>query len=243
MNTLVTRADDQKEVPQGTPGSPASSRPKIITSRRALFSTPLLRFEIDDPGMNRGLLEMLEEMKSQGKGFQGDEILQRSFVKSSGWRSECLKFDNDSRLVKFRDILAQCVSQVSPGWMCTWGLESWAVMSGKGDYHMTHAHSHSDWASVYYVSAGDDVPGPGGEITLEDPRGSIAESGGTNREYPDLYAEMFGRSSVQIKPVDGLLLFFPSWLRHGTLPYKGDRPRVAISTNFTLNSCEKGKPQ
>jgi hypothetical protein len=42
------------------------------------------------------------------------------------------------------------------------------------------------------------------------------------------------RSQVAIRPAAGLLVLFPSWLRHSVRPHHGDRERVSVAINLSL---------
>ena len=210
--------------------------PPVFIRKGDLFGTPVHQFEFNEPEMNQDLKNLFGGMRGRSEGFKGDDRLQRSYVRDKGWRSDWLALASDPSLVRLKGIFGSCLDQMMPRWSCEWKLLSWVVMSGTNDYHMTHSHSHSDWSAVYYVDAGDQVEGPSGDITFEDPRGSVVEVARANPDFPAFYDDVFGRSSMQIKPKNGLLIFFPSWLRHVTLPYKGSRPRIAISTNFAVLS-------
>ena len=69
-----------------------------------------------------------------------------------------------------------------------------------------------------------------GCLQLDDPRGSInmyAHPGGSN----------FG-ASFRIKPEDGLLIIFPSWLYHSVNTFQSDTTRISISFNSKFSSFQ-----
>jgi uncharacterized protein (TIGR02466 family) len=107
------------------------------------------------------------------------------------------------------------------------GGQAWAMVMGKGHYSAPHHHGDAQWASVFYVDAGDppgDPSSPAGMLTFLDPRGG--------RMGPDPL-DLF-EVRQDLRPKDGLMLFFPAWLQHHVHPYGGRRPRVSVSSNLVV---------
>ena len=107
------------------------------------------------------------------------------------------------------------------------GGQAWAMVMEKGHYSAPHHHGDAQWASVFYVDAGDapdDASSPAGMLTFLDPRGG--------RMGPDPL-DLF-EVRQDLRPKDGLLLFFPAWLQHHVHPYGGSRPRVSVSSNLVV---------
>lgn len=85
-------------------------------------------------------------------------------------------------------------------------LMAWAIVHSKGSYHDWHDHSgYPGWCGIYYVDPG----GPSGARTLFQTTDGIEE----------------------IAPEKGLLVLFPSTLKHSTVPHYGDKERVTIAFN------------
>ena len=53
-------------------------------------------------------------------------------------------------------------------------------------------------------------------------------TGGAFSDYGNAY---LSSNRVDITPVDGMLLLFPSYLLHSALPYRGEKDRIVISFN------------
>lgn len=107
------------------------------------------------------------------------------------------------------------------------GVQAWAMVMRNGDYTAPHDHGEAHWATVYYPDAGDadETRFPdSGLLELLDPRQGA-------RQMPGL--ELVG-TSFSAKPGTGRLFVFPAWLMHYVHPYRGERPRVAISANLTF---------
>jgi uncharacterized protein (TIGR02466 family) len=85
----------------------------------------------------------------------------------------------------------------------------------------------SSWSGIYYVEPGD----------------SAAESkNGINRffnpvqtMYTDPGTDYVSKStSIDIAPVPGQLVIFPSWILHSAMPYKGKKERVVVAFNSQI---------
>lgn len=104
---------------------------------------------------------------------------------------------------------------------------SWAMVMERGHYSQPHHHGEAHWACAFYVDAGEpDGAAPAGHLSFLDPRGSVGRA-----DPLDLFP---GRQDV--RPVDGLLVYFPGWLLHHVHPHQGARPRVSISANLVLGA-------
>lgn len=108
-----------------------------------------------------------------------------------------------------------------------YGLTSWAMVLRQNDYVITHDHGDSHWSIAYYVDAGDDAPAPSGHLVFLDPR----RSGRTIPELPIF------QSNFELPAKTGALVVFPGWLQHYVHPYRGERPRICISCNVTMEAA------
>jgi uncharacterized protein (TIGR02466 family) len=108
-----------------------------------------------------------------------------------------------------------------------YGVTAWAMVMRNGHYVVTHDHGDSDWSVAYYVDAGDDLPAPSGRLAFLDPRRSA-------RMIPDI--PLFP-STFDIAPRTSALAIFPAWLQHYVHTYRGERPRICISCNLTMETA------
>ena len=116
-----------------------------------------------------------------------------------------------------------------------YAIGGWANINEYGDYNRTHIHSNHHWSGVYYVDLGDPSPeiGPNGAIEFLDPRPAVGVF-----DLPGVTAT----GTWTILPEPGLMLMFPSWLRHAVLPYYGEGTRITIAFNLRvaeLSSVER----
>ena len=114
--------------------------------------------------------------------------------------------------------------------------QMWANVSGPGHSNQMHSHPGALWSGVYYVDTGEDDPNVDveGELLLQDPRFPM------NVMYmPELVnRDAKGKpqySQVPIRPTNGRMVLFPSWLNHSVRPYKGKRERISIAFNLMVS--------
>ena len=104
-------------------------------------------------------------------------------------------------------------------------LAAWANLSGKSDYHELHDHPGAHWSGVYYVK---DVPTDpehpsAGRLELLDPRLGV-------NMVPLAGSRLNQRMLFQ--PQAGLMICFPSWLKHFVHPMRQEAERISISFNM-----------
>ena len=110
--------------------------------------------------------------------------------------------------------------------------ESWAHVTGTGGYHQYHFHSGCSWSGIYYVRSGNP------DNRSNQP--SNAKSRGNRnlwyRSPPTTFVDVFNRYesglNYSIKPKDGAVVFFPSYMPHEAEPYNGEGERVVIGFNL-----------
>ncbi len=110
-------------------------------------------------------------------------------------------------------------------------FEAWANVARSGSYAKPHVHPNSNLSGVYYVDAGDTVPGHphSGVIEFMDPRNrpGMFETEGT-----------LPFDAYRVTPKSGMLLVFPAWLFHHVNPYFGQRPRLCVAFNVTIQQLK-----
>jgi uncharacterized protein (TIGR02466 family) len=106
-----------------------------------------------------------------------------------------------------------------------YAVTAWAMIMRNGHYVIPHDHGDVHWSVAYYVDAGDDLPAPSGRLSFLDPRRS-----GRTIPGPTLFPSAF-----DIAPRTGALVIFPGWLQHHVHAYRGERPRICISCNLTMD--------
>jgi uncharacterized protein (TIGR02466 family) len=100
-----------------------------------------------------------------------------------------------------------------------WTYTSWAaVLDGQGNLN-PHVHFEGYVSGVYYAQ----IPGPIG--LPEQGKAGWFELGGHPTRFP-CQAEPEIRA---IRPQEGLMLLFPSYFYHRTVPFSASAPRISIA--------------
>jgi uncharacterized protein (TIGR02466 family) len=149
------------------------------------------------------------------------------------WEAECARQLKD-RLAAFALDLTRMTTASQGAHKINFQMEAWANVSRRGNYNSIHDHSGSNWSGVYYVSGGNsegDDPS-NGRLELVDPRAGVnmlrLERGIFDGRY-------------LIEPMPGLMVMFPSWLKHMVHPFQGSGERISISFNIIVQIQQQTK--
>ena len=132
------------------------------------------------------------------------------------WISEAL-----NRMVQATGQLPEVVGRSAPP-RGGFRVSAWGNISRRGNYHRMHNHPNSAWSGCYYVTGIGPTPSMGGVLELYDPRPFT--------EMVEVPGSPYGQR-VQVRPVPGLMVLFPSWLYHFVHPCDTDTERVSIAFN------------
>jgi len=103
---------------------------------------------------------------------------------------------------------------------------AWSVLLRPSGYHRNHYHSAGWYSGPYYVDlpqAVEDEQNKQGWIKFGEPSFEMAEPLG-----PDLL----------VKPEPGLMVRFPSYMWHGTVPFTTDETRLVVSVDLDPGRAE-----
>lgn len=190
----------------------------------SLFTTPVFVLEL--PDVADATAELATRLTAEAASHPG---IQRSNV--GGWHSvPDLTLRRDAC---YQTVIGRIVGAVrdagaalttAPRAPVRYGAQAWAMVMRPGDSVMVHDHADAHWSTAYYVDAGDAPPdGLAGALAFVDPRRS-------GRALPGLDAG----ATFHVRPRTGMLVIFPGWLQHYVHPYRGTRPRIAISCNVAV---------
>lgn len=102
---------------------------------------------------------------------------------------------------------------------------AWITQLENNDYAHQHQHMSSQISGVYYHSIPES--GEGGEIYFSTP---------VFGHYVCASTTSFPCPQVIIKPEEGTMILFPSYLEHGVRTYLGNDPRISLSFNIEESS-------
>jgi tetratricopeptide (TPR) repeat protein len=92
---------------------------------------------------------------------------------------------------------------------------SWSVQLQPGGFHLDHVHPLGWLSSAYYVSLPD--------VSDADSRAGWLRFGQPGLKLEDCPAEHF------VQPAAGMLVLFPSYMWHGTVPFAAGTPRLTAA--------------
>ena len=101
-------------------------------------------------------------------------------------------------------------------------LTIWAVVMNAGGHQVPHNHGDGYLSGVYYVQIPDVVASSG------DGQEGWIEFG----QPPDEFNCRVEPEVVTIRPEEGLMVLFPSYVYHRTIPFESDQQRISISFDF-----------
>ena len=102
--------------------------------------------------------------------------------------------------------------------------ESWYQITKTNGMHEPHIHPGCSWCGIYYIQSGNN---DSGYTVFENPIKS------TYIDHGNLFLN--NMNIVRIKPEDGMLVVFPSYLNHYQALYKGVEDRIVVAFNSTIN--------
>jgi len=110
--------------------------------------------------------------------------------------------------------------------------ESWFHVVRKGGYFQVHTHPNASWSIVLCVSQGDTIvknERESGCLLFLDPRlNASMHLDPANKDMKRRYSF----SGYRLRPENGEIFIFPSYLQHSVEPYYGKRHRITIAANF-----------
>ncbi|WP_425256934.1 putative 2OG-Fe(II) oxygenase [Rubrivivax sp. RP6-9] len=119
----------------------------------------------------------------------------------------------------------------------------WFQVGNGGAFHDVHTHGNCSWSGVYCVQVDAEA-----ERTAHPVYGA---ANGVTRFYGPPFAQLGGAHvdmgnaylqppHVDVAPVPGQLVLFPSWLPHQALPYQGTLDRIIVSFNASIHAAQGG---
>ena len=191
-----------------------------------LFPTPVFQFRIENyKNLNKELTKYIYNLREDDK-----DGIQRSNV--DGWHSNNFKIEKDNIPYNFVKTIHGCVKEVIVdgfGWKYIpekIGItEIWAIINKKNTFNQTHNHPNSYLSAAYYVKA----PNKCGDIHFYDSN----EVKKFIKPPTDNLTEL-STSGFAIRPEEGSLLIFPSYMYHDVGKNLSDEDRIVISFNVDI---------
>lgn len=212
----------------------------------ALWPTPIGVHRLPDAGtVNAGLLRRFAELRAEQTQARGlppdapffasdDQLLPHLKALPEGQRF--LRFVGES----LRETVGQANASAWDGHSLAPRVDiqgMWFQCSRQGAFHDVHTHANCSWSAAYIVQID-----PTEQRILHPVYGA---GNGATRFYGPPFTHLGGAfvdlgnayllpPQVDVPPVAGQLVLFPSWLAHKALPYDGVAERVIISFNASI---------
>tara|TARA_Y100000004_G_scaffold87877_1_gene98497 strand:- start:3087 stop:3683 length:597 start_codon:yes stop_codon:yes gene_type:complete len=108
---------------------------------------------------------------------------------------------------------------------------SWININQPNTYNTLHDHPKSFYSFVYYVK----VPPNSGNINFHHPSPTIGHTWEGNHFKDDRHMEDTVCFRIWKQPVNGLLVMFPSWLKHSVDINGSNEDRISIAVNTHID--------
>jgi hypothetical protein len=94
---------------------------------------------------------------------------------------------------------------------------SWSVKLRTSGFHNNHVHPRGWISSACYIALPDSMADTG------------SDAGVLTFGEPGIITTPALRSEYRVRPQTGMLVLFPSYVWHGTVPFPGDQPRLTVA--------------
>jgi uncharacterized protein (TIGR02466 family) len=192
------------------------------------FGIPILKSTCPvGNGLNDQLEQLILQLEKQEPGVKQSN--------RGGWQSEktlqTIQSDAVATLLSLIDaavcdIMGEAIGSASPAKIeRDWEIVAWANINRRMNFNSMHYHVGGFWSGVYYVKLPADLADDEGVIAFRTP--NLSPMLASVIPAPPELSDAF-RHSIEIKPVPGMLLIFPSWLEHAVLPHSVAGERISI---------------
>lgn len=192
-----------------------------VASYHVLFPTPLFSFQLrEHEGLDQMLLSVIERLKCQDAGMVASNVL--------GWHSRGNLFDLEE-VKPFQELvtaaIAECAKALGYSQVPIRPANCWANVNPKYASNKIHDHANCLFSGVYYLQTPENC----GNLMFYDPRDARTFYKPAVQNFTAYTAD-----AVAHKAEAGLLLIFPSWLRHGVESNLSEIDRISVSFNYVF---------
>ncbi|MGI9335522.1 MAG: putative 2OG-Fe(II) oxygenase, partial [Gammaproteobacteria bacterium] len=191
---------------------------------RHVRSHPTLNLQAHSPGCHHG--HTSDELLVEPKGPLA--VLERQLYAAA----ETYRQDRAGSVHPYPAMLPQ-----------EWTLSAWTTTLDRQGSQHAHIHATAHLSGVYYLSLPDSVADDASQA------GWIEFGRAPDQYQPKDEVRSHEQGRVQhqgeirtVKPVPGLLLLFPSYLYHRTIPSDSDQPRITIGFDFRRSDIAAARP-
>ena len=198
---------------------PKPEAPRKVIRQQNIWPTPIWQTQVWEFMRSKTRVTFNEDFIGwiQGK-MKDDNSVRKS--NRGGWQSDLFKPDGEFEPLAKE--IAGFVSHINLGIEKIKIPQLWVNVNKKGDWNTIHQHGQYTLAGTYYVK----VPEDSGRIVFRDPRPAAIGN--------KFMVDRFDKGEFyNIKPLEGMLIIWPSYLDHFVEPSNSDEERISIS--FDVN--------
>lgn len=226
---------------RGPPGAsgPDSADAGIRRSLEMIWGTPLVRYQWpDSDALNAELRELIlrrEATDTRGRGVRSNAGGWQSRGNLVEWQEPCVAELRRRVETLVFNLLGALVLKDGTERSFQLLMDGWANVCRAGDYNVVHSHPNAMFSLVYFVADGEPDPEVpySGLLELLDPRESA--------NYIQVQRTVLdARTFVQNVP--GLMVLFPSWVKHMVHPFRGSGTRISVAVNVNVLERNPARP-
>ncbi|MBD3610804.1 MAG: hypothetical protein HUJ30_09670 [Gammaproteobacteria bacterium] len=207
-----------------------------------MWATPVLRKKFEQhQTVNSELVKIFQEHRRANDKIHGpvysspDDLLSRYGDTAI---NDLFKFISDSVYEIASSVNGPMWEQSNSSKINMNVVGAWFQIQNNFGFHDVHTHGNCSWSGAYYVQVDEE------EKRIAHPQ--LGEQNGVTRFYSP-YEDVLGggymdsgnlylqASTFDSKPEEGVLVVFPSYLKHMALPYQGDKDRIIVSFNVQIH--------
>ena len=111
-------------------------------------------------------------------------------------------------------------------------MQMWININKPGDFNIKHNHPGSDLSGVFWVKSLQ----RSGDLTFYSPN-VMTQIAQINSIKDEIGKKLFITPTVEIQPLEGVIVLFPSDLTHSVQKNNSDEDRISVSFNIDLRNC------
>ena len=111
-------------------------------------------------------------------------------------------------------------------------MQMWININKPGDFNNKHNHPGSDLSGVFWVKSLQ----KSGNLTFHSPN-FMTQFGQINSIKDEIGKKLFITPTIEIEPLEGVIVLFPSDLTHAVQKNNSDEDRISVSFNIDLRNC------
>ena len=111
-------------------------------------------------------------------------------------------------------------------------MQMWININKPGDYNTRHNHPGSDLSGVFWVKSLQ----KSGNLTFYSPN-VMTQIQQINSTKEEIGKKLFITPTVEIQPLEGVIVLFPSDLTHSVQKNNSNEDRISVSFNIDLRNC------